>query len=129
VGHFDAVAHRYALEAAGGVDALALTSLDLAVSELRICHAYRVPDGVVTCLRLGPPRDLAYQGSLTAQVAVAAPVLDDATPDDWVAAVEAALDVPVALTSHGPTATDKRLRDQRRTAPSLGWAKNEVGAK
>jgi adenylosuccinate synthase len=127
VGHFDTVAHRYALEVAGGIDALALTSLDLAISQLRICHAYRMPNGLVTRLRPGPARDLAYQTALTAQVSVATPVLDDA-PRDWVAAVEAALDVPVALTSHGPTAADKRPRDQRRTAPSLGWARKAVGA-
>jgi adenylosuccinate synthase len=129
VGHFDAVAHRYAVEVSGGIDALALTSLDLAIAQLRICHAYRVLDGLITHLRPGPARDLAYQSSLTAQVSVATPVLHDAAPDDGVAAVEAALDVPVALTSHGPTAADKRLRDQRRTAPSLGWAKKAVGAR
>ena len=39
-GHFDAVAHRYALEVAGGVDGLALTHLDLAGPELRICRRY-----------------------------------------------------------------------------------------
>ncbi|HEX2772782.1 MAG TPA: hypothetical protein VHN18_10175 [Micromonosporaceae bacterium] len=34
----------------------------------------------------------------------------DAAPRDWAAAVEEALAVPVLVTSHGPTAADKRPR-------------------
>ncbi|NUT09406.1 MAG: adenylosuccinate synthetase, partial [Nonomuraea sp.] len=41
VGHFDAVAHRYAAEAAGGVEGLALTHLDADVS--RMCVRYDRP--------------------------------------------------------------------------------------
>ena len=51
VGHFDAVAHRYAVEVAGGVDALAVTHLDAVPPELRICTSYEV-DGAA----LGPDR-------------------------------------------------------------------------
>ena len=42
VGHFDAVAHRYAVEVAGGVDALAVTHLDVPCRApgLRICTSY-----------------------------------------------------------------------------------------
>jgi|GEM_PF-181134 len=44
-GHFDAVAHRYAVEVAGGVDAVALTHLDApARYPLRVCRAYDVVD-------------------------------------------------------------------------------------
>jgi adenylosuccinate synthase len=48
VGHFDAVAHRYAIEVAGGVDGVALTHLDVArrTPRLRICEAYRYRRGV-----------------------------------------------------------------------------------
>jgi adenylosuccinate synthase len=109
VGHFDAVAHRYALAAVGGIDGLALTHLDAAVPDLRMCRAYLLADGPVTRLEPGPPQDLDYQAGLTAQVAAATPVLDDVAPDDWAAAVSDVLDVPVAVASHGPTATDKRL--------------------
>lgn len=43
VGHFDAVAHRYAVEVAGGVDAVALTHLDVADRQpLSVCQAYEV---------------------------------------------------------------------------------------
>ncbi|WP_007515555.1 adenylosuccinate synthetase [Pseudofrankia saprophytica] len=45
VGHFDAVAHRYAVEVAGGVDAVALTHLDApAAHPLGVCRAYDVAD-------------------------------------------------------------------------------------
>ncbi|WP_045877025.1 adenylosuccinate synthetase [Pseudofrankia sp. DC12] len=49
VGHFDAVAHRYAVEVAGGVDAVALTHLDAPGSQpLGICRSYEVsPAGTV----------------------------------------------------------------------------------
>ncbi|WDZ86164.1 adenylosuccinate synthetase [Micromonospora cathayae] len=125
-GHFDAVAHRYALAVAGGVDGLALTHLDLTgrpdspaqrapgtgcptdggPAPLRICRRYDTLDR----LDPGPPGDLDRQAALTARLAAARPVYDDGPPTDWVAAVEAALDVPVTLTSHGPTAADKIAR-------------------
>ena len=42
-GHPDAVALRYAVEVAGGVDAVALTHLDVAGRHpLRVCRAYQV---------------------------------------------------------------------------------------
>jgi len=108
VGHFDAVAHRYAFEVVGGIDGLALTHLDAAVPDLRMCRAYLLPDGPVTRLEPGPPQDLGYQAGLTAQLAAATPALDHVAPDDWVAAVSDVLGAPVAVTSHGPTAADKR---------------------
>src|SRR2546423_786100 len=38
VGHFDAVAHRYAIEVSGGIDALAVTHADVDISG--VCRAY-----------------------------------------------------------------------------------------
>ncbi len=110
VGHFDAVAHRYAIEVSNDVDALALTHLDVAArsADVRICRAYRIGDRVVTRLEPGPFRDLGYQTALTDQLSAATPVLDQEAPADWVAEISATLDVPVALTSFGPTAADKR---------------------
>jgi adenylosuccinate synthase len=99
-GHFDAVAHRYAIEVCSGVDGLALTHLDAPVSAL--CDAYT--DGT---RRLVPGEfgDLAYQEKLTAYLSSAAPVL---TPvSSWVPAVSSALAAPVVLESRGPTAADK----------------------
>jgi len=106
VGHFDAVAHRYALEVCGGVDGLALTHLDLAASSraLRLVRTYDIMDRIEP----GPFRDLGYQASLTARLLAARPVLDDDPPEDWVGAVEDALGTPVLVTSSGPSTRDKR---------------------
>ncbi|MET8832349.1 adenylosuccinate synthetase [Micromonospora sp. NPDC004540] len=101
-GHFDAVAHRYALAVAGGVDGLALTHLDLAGPRLRICRRYDTTDRLAP----GPAGDLDRQAALTARLLRARPVLDEA-PTDWPEAVAAELGAPVLLASHGPTAEDK----------------------
>lgn len=105
VGHFDAVAHRYALDVVGGVDGVALTHLDTAVChpELRLCDRYDTDTRLVP----GPPGDLDRQERLTRRLLTARPVYRG-TPTDWVAAVEEHLSVPVVLTSAGPTASDKR---------------------
>ena len=106
-GHFDAVAHRDAVAAAGGVDGLALTHLDLADPasagrRLRICRRYADLGSLVP----GPPGDLDRQAALTARLLRARPVYDP-PPSDWPAAVARELGAPVVLTSHGPTAEDK----------------------
>ena len=45
VGHFDAVAHRYAVDVAGGIDAVALTHLDAPARQpLTVCRSYAVPE-------------------------------------------------------------------------------------
>ncbi|WP_089018254.1 adenylosuccinate synthetase [Micromonospora coriariae] len=113
-GHFDAVAHRYALAAAGGVDGLALTHLDLAGPELRICRRYDTTDRLVP----GPPGDLDRQAALTARLLRSRPLYDD-KPQDWPAAVRAELDTPVVLTSHGPASDDKRTHGPLLAPPTL----------
>ncbi|MEU4224671.1 adenylosuccinate synthetase [Nonomuraea sp. NPDC026600] len=110
VGHFDAVAHRYAVAVAGGVDGLALTHLDAPVS--RLCHAY---EGVAD---EGPAYETDLQvgdgAALTARLLRAKPVYGDAVTD-WPAAVADALGAPVWVGSYGPTSADKRV-----LAPTLG---------
>lgn len=101
VGHFDAVAHRYAIEVCTGVDGLALTHLDAPVSSL--CNAYSDGTGRLIPGELG---DLAYQEKLTSYLTTASPVLTPVT--DWVPEVSAALGAPVVLESRGPTAADKQ---------------------
>ncbi len=128
VGGFDAVLARYALACCGGVDALALTHLDRLSARWPVCNAYRAPPGdgpfirdpqsPVTALRPGPYRDLAYQERLTQALSTCEPLhetLDLGEPPEerterFVAWVEAALGVRVAVTSHGPVARDKRER-------------------
>ncbi|MDP9864616.1 MULTISPECIES: adenylosuccinate synthetase [Streptosporangium] len=101
VGHFDAVAHRYALAVAGGADALALTHLDAPVS--RMCVSYDIGE-----LPAGPPGDLDRQARLTGRVLRARPrYAGGIGAGDWPAAVADALGVPVCLGSAGPTVADK----------------------
>jgi adenylosuccinate synthase len=130
VGHFDAVAHRYALDVAGGVDGLALTHLDTAARHprLRLCTGYD------TGARLtpGPPGDLDRQERLTRRLLTARPVYPGTAPTDWVAAIEESLSVPVVLTSSGPTSLDKTLVRQRPfmsrlTLPAPGRADERPG--
>jgi adenylosuccinate synthase len=110
VGHLDGVALRYAIEAAGGVHAIALTHLDVAPRrpDLKICHAYQIEDRVLTRLTPGPPQDLEYQDRLTAMLVRARPVYDD-PGDDWPAVIEHETGAPVTLRSYGPTALDKQM--------------------
>jgi adenylosuccinate synthase len=115
VGHFDAVAHRYALAVSGGADGLALTHLDLAGRGLRICRRY---DWTET-LPAGRAGDLDRQAALTDRLLRTRPVFGE-VPGDWVAAVEAELSLPVLVTSHGPTAADKRSRGPASAGPAAG---------
>jgi adenylosuccinate synthase len=130
VGHFDAVAHRYAIEVCGGVEGIALTHVDIAerVADLRLCRGYLTRDGVLRRLVPGPCRDLEYQESLTSLVSEALPLLDSEAPVNWAAAVEAAVGAPVVLTSHGPTVRDKVLRKSADRARSVACARlNHAG--
>ncbi len=104
-GHFDAVAHRYALAVAGGVDGLALTHLDLVSDRLRICDAY---DWTAE-LEPGPAGDLGRQAALTRRLMATQPIYSGSpgSDDAWIAAVEKAMGAPVVLSSYGPSAEDK----------------------
>jgi adenylosuccinate synthase len=110
-GHLDAVALRYALDACGGVDAVALTHLDTARrhdGELRVSRCYQVGGGLADRLPLGPARDLAYQERLTAMLMAARPVYGAPVPcGDWAGVIEEITGAPVAVRSSGPTAGDK----------------------
>jgi adenylosuccinate synthase len=103
VGHFDAVAHAYATEVCGGVDAIAVTHLDAPprCPGLRICHGYAVEGRLVERLPVGPPGDLDRQAALTRQLMDAHPALWS-TPADWPTAIGDLLGAPVVMESHGP---------------------------
>jgi adenylosuccinate synthase len=104
VGHFDAVAHRYAIEVAGGVDALAVTHLDAVTPEMQMCTSYDGIDRIVP----GPFRDLAYQSELTARLERTRPAALH-TPADWSAEIGDVLNAPVQLESHGPATDHKKV--------------------
>ncbi|WP_333770250.1 adenylosuccinate synthetase [Streptomyces sp. IBSBF 2435] len=121
VGHFDAVAHTYAAEVCGGVDALAVTHLDAPrrCRSLRICRAYGLDGALVERLPAGPPGDLARQAELTGRMLRASPAVWDTPgrdPRRWSAAIGALLGAPVMLESSGPAR--QRLRDPRSTGKS-----------
>lgn len=104
VGHFDAVAHAYAVEVCGGVDALAVTHLDAPARcpSLRVCHAYARDGQLVERLPAGPPGDLVRQAGLTRQLLASHPA-EWSTPGHWPDAISGLLGAPVVLESSGPT--------------------------
>ena len=107
IGHFDALAHRYAVEVAGGVDALAVTHLDRC-EDLLMCTAYEVGGETQDRIEPGPYRDLTYQESLTARLQNATPAALHA-PENWTAEIAELLGAPVLMESHGPRSSDKRI--------------------
>jgi adenylosuccinate synthase len=108
VGHFDAVALRYAVAVAGGVDAVALTHLDTAARHpLRLCTAYQAGGERITRIAPGPGRDVGYQEELTRLLLRARPGYEEPAAD-WPEVASQVLGAPVTLVSRGPTAADKR---------------------
>ncbi|MHB1594270.1 MAG: adenylosuccinate synthetase [Streptosporangiaceae bacterium] len=108
-GHLDAVALRYAIEVAGGVDAVALTHLDAARHQpLRLCGSYLAGGHRVDRLPVRRDRDLSAQERLTRALLRCAPRCGPVVRD-WPAAVTDALDAPVTLVSAGPTAAAKTV--------------------
>ena len=118
LGHLDAVTLGYAIEVAGGVDAIALTHLDTARRhpELKLCHAYDIPgqpakqpaEGVDR-IHPGPPRNLGYQKDLTATLTAARPRCRQVAPEDWPNVVTEITRAPVTISSRGPATADKEL--------------------
>lgn len=112
-GHFDAVAHAYAVRVCGGVDALAVTHLDAPARrpDLRICRGYAVDGEPVDRIEPGPPRDLAHQAELTGRLLRATPAVWD-TPGRsaraWQEAISALLGAPVAVAGFGPSRHEVR---------------------
>lgn len=114
VGHLDAVMLRYAVDACGGVDAVALTHIDTArshVGQLRLCQQYEWNSGRFARLRLGPEHDLGRQERLTQLLqSEFRPVYDSRVPasdDEWCEAVAEIAGAPVTVRSSGPAATQK----------------------
>lgn len=122
VGYPDLVLARYAVGASGGVDALALTHGDRISAVDRVAIAYEAArdetlfehdeQGHVVNLRYG---DLEHQERLGQTLRHVRPIWIDARSglDGRVAQFEAALGVPVWITSTGMTAAHKTWRVSR----------------
>jgi adenylosuccinate synthase len=114
MGHLDLVLARYALEVAGGADAIALTHLDRAEAQpdLQVADAYDDAGATVRRIALGPEHDLDYQRSLATWLAGVRPILSG-HPSSFIEALQEGTGCPVAIAGYGPTAADKReLREQ-----------------
>ena len=128
-GHLDAVALRYAAQVAGGLDAVALTHLDVAwrhQGRLRLCREYTAGERRIQRLAPGPDRDLGHAERLTRMLLSARPVYDDAErigAGDWPDAVAEIAGAPVTIRSHGPAAAHKtaaaHTTDARSRPPAL----------
>ncbi|MFE9576423.1 adenylosuccinate synthetase [Nocardia sp. NPDC006044] len=104
-GHLDPILLRYAIEVSGGIDGLALNHLDGPRTRYATT-AYATNDGLIDHLSPGAWQDLAHQQHLTDLLATARPLLAE-MPDDVAPWLARTLDVPVVLTSNGPTRTHR----------------------
>jgi adenylosuccinate synthase len=124
-GHFDAVAVRYALEVAGGVDGLALTHLDVAAcARLLYCNRYLADGEIIDRIPVRRDHDLIRQERLTELLLRARPVYESPDPvttaASWPELVSGALASPVSVLSFGPTARDKKTPHQAAPAQVAG---------
>lgn len=136
IGWLDMVLARYALAVSGGADAIALTNLDRLAPLLqrRVGMAYQILRGTLSrqervavhttahkspqfeqVLALNPKpvlTDLTYQELLTGILNRLVPVYEDAPTNEqrYIRMIEQELNIPVTITSHGPTARDKHNR-------------------
>lgn len=131
IGWMDMLATRYALEAVGQVDELAITNLD----RLEGCRTWKAAvgyrlsgsnpspffthdtDGIARSIRFSAAHDLEYQRGITDGLMCAEPQYEslDLTGQPEldsrviVAYIEQTLGVPVTFASFGPSTTDERI--------------------
>jgi adenylosuccinate synthase len=125
VGYLDFVALRYALAVTGRVDGLVVTNLDRmdAISQWRTCDLYEYMGDKVNALDYFhyqdqmirnikvpvDPTNLIKQEELTQFLLNMEPIYTDCKKDrkDYIELIRQTLDVPVAITSAGPSALEK----------------------
>lgn len=127
-GYLDLVLTRYAMEATGGVDGLVVTHLDRLkdISDWKAATAYKYKEGVTPSdffeTRDGDifgikvqalPVSIEHQAELNQLLTLVTPVYSPVRPMQDEKAVlqfiEESLEVPVALTSSGMSASDKKF--------------------
>jgi adenylosuccinate synthase len=113
VGWLDLALLKYALEATGRLDQLAVTCLDRLndLPDLRICRRYQYHTFTIDRIARSPvPRDLDYQERITNGLARCTPVLEAlADPGALLRMLESELEAPVGIVSEGPAAEGKRI--------------------
>jgi adenylosuccinate synthase len=129
IGFLDLVAHRYAIDVCGQTDGLVVTGLDR-LSELGrppLCSNYRLDqpaedagdffvfneEGTIAAIKPGDKGDLDRQARLTELILSCSPVYRKVGSqgdyiDNLLSNIEEHLEVPVSITSFGPTWADKR---------------------
>jgi len=112
-GALDLVLVRYALEACGGVDGLAVTWLDGVTDPAPVCDAYRVDGTIVTRLPSPSAGDHAAIAALGRRLMIAEPIITRVSAGELMATIERAVATPVRLVSTGPTAADWRWLRRR----------------
>lgn len=119
VGHFDAIATKYAAEATGGLDGLVVTCLDR-VNKGKIATHYEscrddmepyfgLDNGKIGNIRIVRPPTLAYQEQLTSRLFSCKPVYKE-TDEPMENRIEREIGIPVLATSRGLTANEKKWR-------------------
>ncbi len=110
VGWLDLPLLRYALRAAGHVDALAVNALDRLAErdEIRVATEHHDPGGA--SLTLVPDRSISEEESLirTKRLATALPRYETLAPSELVARIVRELSLPVLLEGWGAKRTEKR---------------------
>jgi len=110
-GHLDLVALDYAVRVIGGVDEMVVTHMDYVEGPQRVCTAYtpdfnwRLPIEVENQPRL---QELERASKRLSELKPSYNTLD--TIGSLLGSIEDVVEAPVTLTSHGPTAGDKRAR-------------------
>ena len=128
IGHFDAVAHRYAVRAAGHLDGLVITGVDRydGMSEWQYVTRYEMPDtpdalqyftadsdGSARDIRLSQYGDKLHMTRLTQLLCNTKPryeTVRDPSRDDIIGTIEREMGMRAVLVSVGPTVDDKIVR-------------------
>jgi adenylosuccinate synthase len=106
-GALDLVATRYAINVAGGLDGLVVTWADAVRDGGPVCTTYDGPRGTVYAIPV--PQSLNEQASIAADLFETRPmvrIIETQFPET----VAEMLNVPLAMTSYGPTFNDKVTR-------------------
>jgi len=126
IGWFDLVAAKYALQAAGKVDCVALTNFDrLNFEKIKVCEAYEYSgkiDGtlkeyfelekinersIITKIKFPSETSFEYQGRLAELLKLCKPVYREVEKRNYIRFLERELKINISIVSNGATAGDK----------------------